>query len=63
MNDKPERGVTLISMAHEMVLHQLDSGEYAWVCLLCPGWGYGALQESAALTEMADHVSLYCEER
>lgn len=64
--DRHNTKVTLIEVVtrvHECTLFQLDSGEYTWTCHPCGSWGYGALQESAALTEIADHVSLFCEER
>lgn len=55
---------TLAELLHDVALIQHGTGTasvWSWRCQLCPSWGHGATTEHAALTEIADHVSLYCE--
>jgi hypothetical protein len=57
---------TLAEILHDVALVRHGTGVgsvYSWTCQLCPSWGHGATTEHAALTEIADHVSLYCEAR
>ena len=55
---------TLAEILQDVALVQHGTGVgsvYSWSCQLCPSWGHGATTEHAALTEIADHRSLYCE--
>lgn len=53
----------LVDVLHDVALieHHTGTGSvWSWTCQLCSSWGYGAHTETAALTEIADHVTLFC---
>jgi hypothetical protein len=53
----------LVDLLHDVALieHSTGTGSvWSWSCQLCPSWGHGATSEHAALTEIADHVSIFC---
>lgn len=54
----------LVEILHDVALieHPDTTGSvWSWRCQLCPGWGHGARTEHAALSEIADHRSLFCQ--
>lgn len=53
----------LDDVLHDVALFSHGTGTatvWSWSCQLCSSWGHGARTEHAALSEIADHVSLFC---